>query len=92
MLDDLHERGKPKRLVLADNFEALLKKISRAGSVSDRTHSLILKELQEYDLLPEKPLGASIYQYIEGLIKPLRTGAKETQDFAKNWKGWWAPD
>lgn len=74
--------------ILADDIEGVLNLLSKWGSVSDGTHSLLKQELEELDLLPQRePLGADFYIYIRELAESLRAGNKKTQDFIKNWKG-----
>ena len=73
---------------LADNLENMLDLLSKNGARSDEIHFLARKELQDLDLLPQEPLRTDFYPYIRELVKPLRAGVKETQDFVKNWKGW----
>ncbi len=81
--------------ILAGQIVNMLDSLSKMGPVSaplhsslDEFHSSLNKKLRELDLLPKKPLGASYYRYIDQLVKSLRTGVRETQDFVKSWKGW----
>ena len=86
------EREKEHKL-LAGNIENVLNFLPRMGAVSDalhpsldELHSSLKKKLRDLDLLPREPLGTQTYTYIRELVKPLRAGIKETQDFIKNWK------
>ncbi|MCY4353256.1 MAG: hypothetical protein OXC09_00475 [Truepera sp.] len=81
------EREKENK-ILAGHIEGVLYALSKKGSVSNELYISLRKRLEELDLLPEKPLGTSFYRYVGQLVKPLRAGVKETQDFVKNWKGW----
>ena len=82
------EEREKRHLALADDLEHVsLDLLPRNQARSDEIHLMIQKELRELDLLPREPLGTDYFIYIEQLVKPLRAGVKETQDFVKNWKG-----
>lgn len=74
--------------ILAGHIEFVLGQLSKWGTVSDDLYLSLRGTLQERGLLPEKPLGTSFYRYVGELVKPLRTGPRETRNFVRDWKGW----
>ena len=87
MSSGFNVRREERHQILADNIEGVLNLLSKWGSVSDETHSLLKQELEELDLLPREPLGADFYIYVRELSGPLRAGNKRTQEFIRDWRG-----
>ena len=73
--------------ILAVSLQGVLDILETKGSVSNETHVAAHQELQERNLLPEKPLGTNFFIYIERLIPALRAGKGKTQDFIRDWRG-----
>ena len=86
MIPMFYDEVLKRNRAMADTLEDVSVIASKKGSVSDKIVFMVNKELRELDLLPQDPLGAQFYAYIEELVPPLRAGVKETQDFVKNRK------
>lgn len=87
VVSSLNAKLEERHRILADNIEGVLNLLSKWGSVSDETYSLLKQELEELDLLPREPLGADFYIYIRELAESLRAGNKRMQESIRDWRG-----